>query len=339
MQIPCDNAACFAAILHRGSDKDHEPSVVFHFFLGLDRTVDEKDMACIYAIGLQQQCWMCNKKNLINIGKAFANRINKANITTKYQVVGVEGTRMRNLCEKGCTLGTHGSTVLVIVAKIGLVPYQLPFHQTNGCSNKMVPNPERGVAAVKLNVTSGKTICFATVHLDPYDQKYKRNCLERFFKMADMKADWTNTCDVEFLFGDFNTKTGENSRSTSSGLHLTRSTHFNALKSHDELSGIAPYGTSEKWDGNLLAFINSIQTKTYNEGSFRFMPTFSIQNSKKYCDDKFPCYRADRPLSWPDRILTTGGRKEIYDAVYAEYGSHFPVFAEYNLFSERTLSD
>lgn len=303
--------------------------------LGLDRTIEDADMPSIYAIGLQQQCWMCNKKNLPKIGKAFLTRINQANVSTKYEVVAVEGTRMRNQCEKGCTLGTHGSTVIVVIAKMDYVDDQVTFHQTNGCSNKMIPNPERGVAAVKLNTTAGKTICFSTVQLDPNGAKYKRNCLERFFQVANEKEQWSDSCSVQFLFGDFNTKTGENSIGTLSGLHLTKSTHFNALRSHDELTGVMPHGTDSKYEGNLLNFINSLQPKKFEERSFRFMPTYYIENAKKYCDDKFPCYRADRPLSWPDRILATCGKREKYDAIYAEYGTHFPVFAEFELFTKQ----
>ena len=59
---------------------------------------------------------------------------------------------------------------------------------------------------------SGRTICFGALQLDPTTPKIRRQCLKKFFQTADMKVNWTSSCDVHYLFGDFNFRTGKQSK-------------------------------------------------------------------------------------------------------------------------------
>lgn len=186
-----------------------------------------------------------------------------------------------------------------------------------------------GVAAIRYTPEpKGASLCFAAVHLDVNEPDYRRHCLKKFFTISDQKLNYSKTCDFSFLMGDFNTKTGDQPKEKGVE-YISNTTNMEPLKLLDEMNGERPYGTDKNWDKNLLHYINSIQIKTFQEKSVDFLPTFSIKDSKKFCKEKSPCYRKDRPKSWTDRILFTKGKCLTYDAVYKEYGDHFPVFAEF----------
>lgn len=289
------------------------------------------DIPSIYAIGLQENCWNCNTQNLAEIGKKFLSRINrKARI--KYVVIGIYATRMSRKCELGCKFNTHGTTVLLVIGKVSLGATYSALRQNYGCSSKFIPNEEKGIAAMKIRLKRGKTICFGAGHLDSDKPSYRRRCLKAFFDTADKRPKWSTSCDVQYIFGDFNTRTGDKTEGKSDGKYVPRTTNFTLLKTKDELAGSKPYGTGSDWKSNLLSYMNKVQPKKFQECPFKFMPTYSLKPAKEYCGGKFPCYRTNRPMSWTDRIVHTGGKCLKYDAIYAEYGDHFPVFAEFMLY-------
>jgi len=288
------------------------------------------ELASIYAVGLQENCWSCDDDELPEIGSKFLARIARK-ARAGYEFVGIYGTRMSGYCEWKCKFGTHGTTLVLVIAKKGLVTGAQKFHQNDDCSSKTIPNSEKGVAALKVRIANGKTLCFGSNHLDSSKASYRRSCLKDFFRNADKDVDWSSSCDAQFLFGDFNTRTGDKGDGPSNGKHVPRGTNFNSLRQRDELIGSQPYGTGSDWNSNLLNYINKVQRKTFRECPFSFMPSYSLKESSKYCNGGFPCYRTNRPMSWTDRIIFTSGKCLKYDAIYAEYGDHFPVFAEFAL--------
>jgi len=297
--------------------------------LGLDRV--GRNMPELYAIGLQENCWMCSKQNFHKIGERFLQRINHK-APHKYKVIDIYGTRVNSMCESECLLSLHGSTILLVIGQISISASSKSFNQIHGCSSNIPRNHEKGVAAMKVRVKGGKkTLCFAAAHLDADSASYRRNCLKTFYTYADKKMSWSKDCHAQFLFADFNTRTGDKTKGPTAGKHYPKATNFNSLKVKDEFSGAKPYGTDSHWKSNLLSYINNVQTKKYNEGAISFMPTYSIKPAKKYCNSRFPCYRTNRPLSWTDRIAYTSGTLMVYDAVFEEFGDHFAVFAEFKV--------
>ena len=87
--------------------------------LGLDRQSSANRQPSMYAIGLQENCWMCNRKNLRKLAHRFLSRINERvkSRETGYEIVGVQATRNSSRCEFMCySLGTHGTTALIVIA-------------------------------------------------------------------------------------------------------------------------------------------------------------------------------------------------------------------------------
>ena len=300
----------------------------------------------IYAIGLQENCWMCNRKNFGKLADRFLTRIND-NIKPKetgYEVVGVQATRNSSMCEYMCHFGTHGTTALVVIATKGYTTSFTGFRQNSGCHGALVKNKEKGVAAVKTVLKSGEKICLATAHLDSGSSSVRRTCLRNFFNKANTDYDWSG-CDFQFLSGDFNTRTGKKpaKKSGAKGFHMPETKDLTDLKEKDEMAGKTPYGTDSNWRGNLLDYINVLEsvnckssrvesTGCYKECHKKFIPTYSMLPAQEACKTeggRFPCYKASRPPSWTDRVLYTGGECEVYEAVREEYGDHLPVFAEY----------
>jgi len=301
--------------------------------LGLYQGTTVQEMPDIYAIGLQEQCWECNVNAMVKIAERFLERIQI--VAQDYEVVGVEGTRESSVCELGCSLvGTHGTTALVVIARRGLVTSHASFHRNDGCSSAhFIENDEKGVAYMTMSLAAGKKVCVAASHLESKSARTRRYCLKEFFSDANNNemVRWSASCDFQFVFGDFNTRTGDEISGPSTGIHVAPGTDLSSLKTRDEFLGSQPYGTAPDWRGNLLAFINSVQTATFKEGPFDFMPTYSVRKAKDNCQGNFPCYRSNRPKSWTDRIIFTEGRLLKYDAILEEYGDHFPVFAEFRL--------
>lgn len=295
--------------------------------LGLDAATN-KTMPAIYAIGLQEDCWSCNQKSWPRIADRFLQRINSKGSRRKYRVIGVEGTRANHFCQLGCLL-MHGSVVLIVIAKHNLGRTALSFRHNEGCSSKFIANVEKGVAALKYRVKpSGKSLCFATAHLDSAEPKYRRQCIKKFFATAEQETSWSRLCDFQFIFGDFNTRTGKKRRYGPTELNKTQA---DQLSHRDELTGKRPFGNGTSWSKNLLTFINFIQRNPFVEEPVRFWPTYSVRPAKSFCQGRSPCYRRNRAISWTDRIIYTKGECLEYDAIYEEYGDHYPVFAEFLL--------
>lgn len=289
----------------------------------------------IFAIGLQENCWMCNPKNLHHIADRFLKIINKKS-SSKYGVIAIEGTHNTTRCEGSCKL-FHGSSIVLVIAKISLGNRSKTFIHRGTCSANLYKNKEKGMAGIKFSPLNGwKSICFATAHLDANKPESRRNCFKDFFVTAGKQVNW-NKCDFHFIFGDFNTRTGPNEKKKKkSGKYVPESTNFNPLHIKDEFTGSKPHGTDLKWNKNLLTYINSAAQSekkklTYNEKNITFIPTFSIKNSAKECAGKFPCYRMDRPKSWTDRIIFTHGTCHVYQALDADFSDHLPVYGEFTV--------
>lgn len=291
----------------------------------------EAGLADVYAIGLQEQCWECNEGNFPKIGNKFLNRIKKKE--KGYEVVHIEGTRESGWCEWGCKIGTHGTTLLVLIARNGLVTKIKDFHRNDDCSDSTPENDEKGVAAIKATLANGKNACFGSAHLESKKASTRRECIQKFFKDADEKAAWSSTCHYQFLFGDFNTRTGDKIKGVSdNGVYLAKddAVKLAALKTKDELTGGSPYGTDAGWNKNMLAYVNSVQTGKFKEQNVTFMPTYSIRDPAE-CGGRKTCYRGSRPVSWTDRIIYTRAKVVKYNCITELYGDHFPVYGVYEL--------
>merc|ERR1712212_1115460 len=145
--------------------------------LGLDGK--QTQTAEIYAIDLQEQCWMCNKKNMLKISNAFLGRLKAYGV---YKVEGIQGTRMDDDCEDSCPK-SHGTTAILVIARHGIVKAHKQHHYTQGCSDK--GSQEKGVAYMQLTLANGKKACVATSHLESRSSKIRRECLRNFFDEAE----------------------------------------------------------------------------------------------------------------------------------------------------------
>ena len=302
--------------------------------------LDDDELADMYAVGLQENCWKCNEGNLMQIGAKFLQRIDKKK-KNEYEVLGVMGTRMSSTCELKCIVNFHGTTAIFVIARKLLSASPQLFRHNDGCSVNFIANKEKGFAAMAVQLTGKKRLCFGAAHLDSSKPQARRDCVSKFYTTADKEVDWSKKCTSQFLFGDFNTRTGDKTDGAVApkGKYVPKGTEFDDLREKDELAGKTPYGTSSDWNKNLLTHVNEIQkfiafqnhakAPEFKECPFTFMPTYSIKNSAKNCAGEFPCYRVDRPMSWTDRIIYTNAKCQAYDAIYAEYGDHFPVYAEF----------
>jgi len=282
----------------------------------------------IFAIGLQEQCWQCNEDEMMDIPLAFLKRLNNRGLGT-YDIVGVEGTRESNWCEMGCKFGTHGTTALFVIARRGLVTEHKSFHRNDGCSDKFPENDEKGVAYMRFVLSSGKSVCVATSHLESKNPKTRRQCLNSFFSDAKKNLNW-HECDYQFISGDFNTRTAASAPAGQKS-HLDDDADLSSLRATDEMTGSRPYGRDDSWNGNLLKFINTVQSSVFKESPLTFLPTYKVAKASESCDGKLPCYRTDRPQSWTDRILHTAGTSLRYDSIHFEFADHYPVFEEFQL--------
>jgi len=284
-------------------------------------------VADIFAVGVQEQCWQCNQNDMLDIPKKFLQRLSGLG---NFEVVGIQATRVSPKCELGCKAGTHGTTALFVIARRGLVTHHLGFHRIDGCSDTWpVKNNEKGVAYMRLVMSTGKSVCVATSHLESKAPASRRRCLKSFFSDAQANLKWSSACDFEFLSGDFNVRTAASAPAGQSN-HLSSKSNLSSLKSTDEMVGSKPYGRDKDWNGNLLGFINSVQKNVFVESPLTFLPTFKSIKSAG-CGGKTPCYKANRPHSWTDRILHTRGKSLKYDSIYLEFSDHYPVYEEFLL--------
>jgi len=294
----------------------------------------------IYAIGLQELCYKCDKKTLVEIPNEFLEQLHKK--SKDYKVIGIKGTRevddcIANYCKWGKEgKDSHGTTALIVLAKNGVVKSYKDFHFVHECSHYPTgkENFEKGVAYMRLELTSGKSVCVATSHLDSEQPEKRRTCLKNFLADADTKAKWSS-CDYKFISGDFNTRTAadkntDKSRSKALGQDSVSPALRTDLIGLDELTGkVNPYFKDAH--GNMLQYINAVQKTVYIETLFAFNPTYKIDNKNPSKPAK---YGKDRPISWCDRVIHNGGKSIEYDSIDdmpAEKSDHFPVFEEFEI--------
>ena len=330
--------------------------------LGLDT---DDAMPDIYAVGLQEQCWGCTPNSKVGdfpkITKVFLDRLNKdkkgsykhiSSYATKMSVGSY--AKLQPSCETQCMHPkSHGTSALLIFAKSkGVIAKEgnvaQKFHLNDGCSSQQKPffrDAEKGFAAVTVKLADGKKLCFANSHLDSKSTSWRRKCFKLFFQEANKplsKVDWSNSCDAQFLFGDFNTRTEDKTSDECGPGKTIAKLDFATLKDRDELRGTHPYkdGHDKKEkdeypspaNENLLQYINNkaqsgVKRKaTFKEHEVKFNPTYSIRKAAT-CSGTFPCYCAGRPVSWADRIIYSKGKVLKYEAIENHYGDHLPVVA------------
>merc|ERR1712212_1219379 len=250
--------------------------------LGLDGNLLEKgekpQTAEIYAIGLQEQCWMCNKKNMLKISNAFLGRLKTYGV---YKVEGIEGTRMDDDCEDSCPK-SHGTTAILVIARHGIVKAHKQHHYTQGCSDK--GSQEKGVAYMQLTLANGKKACVATSHLESRSSKIRRECLRNFFDEAEEVTQWTSGCDFHFFSGDLNTRTAAEAPKGQKVYFPPEENfdfYFDYLKKMDELTGSIPWTIMENLEGNMLKFINDVQSNDFKESTLSFAPTYKLDRKGK----------------------------------------------------------
>jgi len=290
--------------------------------LGIDESAQVAD---IFAVGVQEQCWQCNQDDMLAIPRKFLQRLGNSG---SFEIIGIEATRESNVCEFGCKIGTHGTTALFVIARRGLVTQHFGFHRNDGCSDMWPENDEKGVAYMRLVMSTGQSVCVATSHLESKRPKTRRKCLKSFFSDAQDNLKWSSACDFEFISGDFNARTAASAPAGQSN-HLSGKSDLSSLKSTDEMVGSDPYG-SDKY-GNMLDFINSVQVNVFKESPLTFLPTYKVTESAGSCGGKTPCYKTNRPHSWTDRILHTRGKSLKYDSIDLEFSDHYPVYEEFQL--------
>jgi len=288
--------------------------------------------ADIIAVGVQEQCWSCDKDQMNAIPNLFLNRL--ASIDGNFRVIGIVGTRESETCTRGCKEEkTHGTTALFVLARNGLVTETIRRNFTRRCSD--YGNLEKGVAYMRLKLTTGKSVCLATCHLESRASSYRRQCLKNFLTDAEEKVRWSSGCDSHFISGDFNTRTNDKKNGAHGNAHLDRrgyAVFLEELKQQDELNGANPFGRDEEWNDNLLNYINEVDRRSpspYTETDFSFNPTYKL-DTKRPCGFNL-CYRKDRPLSWTDRIIHNGATSLKYDSFTLTKSDHLPVFGEFQL--------
>jgi len=300
----------------------------------------EDKFADIYAIGLQELCYKCDKNTLGEIPTDFKHRL-ETKLPGKYAVIGIKGTREVDDCiKKFCKWGAdgndaHGTTALIVLAKNGVVKSykKYSFVGEKTCSHK--DNHEKGVAYMRLELTTGKSVCIATSHLDSDVPELRRKCIEEFHKDADKNDAKWSTCDFKFISGDFNTRTASDKpspaqpKSPALGNDHVTPALIKDLEPLDELIGDNPYAKDSH--GNMLQFINAVQKTHYVESKLKFNPTYKVDNKNPAKPAK---YGKDRPISWCDRVIHNGGKSIEYDSIDdmpAEKSDHFPVFEEFEI--------
>jgi len=305
-------------------------------------TVDWKSSqaADIYAVGLQEDCWNCATKKLSEIPKAFLNRL-ELKLKGQYEIIGIQATRESEKCD---CLPKHGTTVLFVIAKKGVVKNRNLFNYITGCSDDMlgvINNDEKGVAYMRLELTNGRSVCLATNHLPSHEPKNRRECLKNFLIDAQKKVKWSG-CDSKFISGDFNTRTAkeESELKILAGkkkgeVTILKEADIPKLKIHDEMIGPEAYGKDPKdphTQKGFLEFINNVhltthEQTTYEESKFTFFPTFHLDMEKALPHH----YMADRPISWTDRIIFSGAKNLQYHSIDLFKSDHLPVFGEFEL--------
>jgi len=284
--------------------------------------LNEDKVADIFAVGLQEHCWHCNKDDMWDIPEEFLKRLSQSD---EFEIVGIRGTRESNSCD---SCENHGTTALFVIARRGLVIQLSSSHFVSGCSTKN--NAEKGLAYMKMGLKTNQSVCVATNHLESREPRWRRECLKGFFAYATNTMDWQSACDFHFIYGDFNTRTAAKAKGKTFSFDES---DIPSLKTADEMLGSAPWSRDDEWAGNLLTYINKIQETRYRESPLNFPPTYKLEAKKanSVCGAKRPCYRTDRPQSWTDRIIHSGGKSLEYNSIHLEYSDHHPVYQVFRL--------
>jgi len=290
--------------------------LVIRQLLGLQEyNVSEKAYFDIYAITLQENCYLCDNDKAHRFANIFLDLLNHEKHYI-YDVVGQSRTRDSSTCESvACNTGQHGTTHLLIIAKRGMASYIDSFH-VNKCSDGFFKNAEKGIAAVKFQVRGigGPVVCIGGLHLDSDEPKARRECFQEF--MQDFGGSWRR-CDIAFFGGSFSTKTGKKGGSSRS--RTLAKSDLDRLKYTDEMAGADPFGGRR-----LMDFIGSQNGVVFKEGAIDFFPTYSLKPTSE-CGGKWPCYRGDRPPSWTDRIICSGCKIYSYFTLPVQRGDHAPL--------------
>jgi len=300
---------------------------------------DHRQIADIFAVSLQEECWKCNSADLK--AEAIPNVFLRRLVARKfgdYEIVGIQGTRDRSDCVESCKTGSHGTTAVFVIAKKGIVSRHKAFKHIAGCSDKTPPNEEKGLAAMRLELKTGKSVCVASTHLESRSPDWRRKCFSNFFDpKAKNDLEWRD-CNFKFIAGDFNTRTA-GSAPPNQISHLAEETKMPAsadLRTKDEMAGKSPFlGDKIKDSLNLLSYINKHQKSVFEESAFTFLPTYKLTDAKKDCGGKRVCYKSSHPQSWTDRVIHSGGKSLKYDAIYLmherDWSDHLPVFQVFQL--------
>lgn len=152
----------------------------------------------MYAVSLQEDCFLCNSNDIPKIAAIFLNALHREG-QFQYELVGSSATRLSSTCESiACSSGLHGTTVMFVLARKGMASQLSSFH-TNKCSRAFIRNAEKGIAAVKFQVkeAGGPTVCVGGLHLDSESPAERRSCFKSFM---DENRKEMQGCQVRAFF-------------------------------------------------------------------------------------------------------------------------------------------
>jgi len=249
--------------------------------------------ADIIAVGVQEQCWSCDIDQMNAIPNLFLNRL--ASIDGNFRVIGIVGTRESETCTQGCKKEkTHGTTALFVLARNGLVTETIRRNFTRRCSD--YGNTEKGVAYMRLRLTTGKSVCLATCHLESRASSYRRQCLKNFLTDAEEKVRWSSGCDSHFISGDFNTRTNDKKNGAHGNAHLDRrvgSSEVKMLTRSEKLN---------RWLEDLLTLV-SLSLRTQNRRRISTKGYAVFLEELKQQDELNGANPFGRDEEWNDNLL------------------------------------
>jgi len=297
--------------------------------LGLNDTTQNAD---VYAVSLQENCYLCNSGNKEKLANEFLKLLNNpTNLGNQrpYTYIGTSMTRDSSVCETvSCNVGLHGTVLTMVLARQGVIRSSSIIKNTQ-CKTGLLGfggNEEKGVAGIKVILNTTTSLCFAGLHLDSDSNSVRKSCMKHFFQDKSFINEWTKGCNHVYLLGDFNTRTQYADQKGITG-RLIGNELYSTLSATDEM-----HYTVGKSDA-LLSYINQLSQFKFQElaSIHSQAPTYSLLSTDK-CVGKSSglCYRADRPPSWCDRILCSGclsHQIERFSVLHElqRYSDHLPV--------------
>jgi len=218
----------------------------------------------------------------------------------------------------------HGTTVIMILSKAGLVVSKRFLQKTDSCTDSLIGNNEKGISVIGFK-HGNKNYCFGGLHLDVSNVNARQKCF------VDILEKTNNKCNVIFFGGDFNTRPQSKSHPIPDTFKDGDNPSFlEEMKKTDELSGSKPFSS----DKNLLSVIGNEKKMKFIEPFGKapdFKPTYSIDSSLK-CKNFPVCYESNRFPSWTDRIIYSSNSKvdcTEYSSIpsLGELSDHLPVYA------------